>query len=164
MCYSYSMTKIVETLKTDLVTTMKTANQTNDVAIKQAQDARKTVLRAMLGAIQTAEKSGKTAVEFSDEQVITLLGSEAKKRRETAEIYAKAGEPERAAVELAEVEVIAEYLPSQLTEEEVREIVQEAVAGMENPVFGMVMKAVTAKTKGRADGKLVSGVVKEALA
>lgn len=158
------MTKIVETLKTDLVTAMKAANQTDDVAVKHVQNARKTVLRAMLGAVQTAEKSGKTAVEFSDEQVTALLGSEAKKRRETAEIYAKAGEPERAAVELAEVEVISEYLPSQLTEKEVRELVRETVTNMENPVFGMVMKAVTAQTKGRADGKLVSTVVKETLA
>lgn len=158
------MTKIIETLKTDLITAMKAAKQTEDVAVQKEQDAKKTVLRAVIGAVQTAEKSGKTSVEFSDEQVIALLGSEAKKRRETAGIYADAGEPERAAVELAEVEIIAAYLPSQLTEEEVRTIVHEVVSEMDKPVFGLVMKNVTARTKGRADGKLVSTIVKEALA
>lgn len=158
------MTKIIETLKTDLITAMKAAKQTEDVAVQKEQDAKKTVLRAVIGAVQTAEKSGKTSVEFSDEQVIALLGSEAKKRRETAGIYADAGEPERAAVELAEVEIIAAYLPSQLTEKEVRTIVHEVVSEMDKPVFGLVMKNVTARTKGRADGKLVSTIVKEALA
>jgi uncharacterized protein YqeY len=158
------MTKIIETLKTDLITAMKAAKQTEDVAVQKEQDAKKTVLRAVIGAVQTAEKSGKTSVEFTDEQVITLLGSEAKKRRETAGIYADAGEPERAAVELAEVEIIAAYLPSQLTEKEVRTIVHEVVSEMDKPVFGLVMKNVTARTKGRADGKVVSTIVKEALA
>jgi uncharacterized protein YqeY len=157
------MTKIIETLKTDLITAMKAAKQTEDVAVQKEQDAKKTVLRAVIGAVQTAEKSGKTSVEFTDEQVITLLGSEAKKRRETAGIYADAGEPERAAVELAEVEIIAAYLPSQLTEKEVRTIVHEVVSEMDKPVFGLVMKNVTARTKGRADGKVVSTIVKEAL-
>lgn len=158
------MTKIIETLKTDLVTAMKAANKAEDPTVKQEQEARRTVLRAVIGAVQTAEKSGKTSTEFSDEQVIALLGTEVKKRRETASIYAEAGEKERAAVELAEVEILSAYLPSQLTEDEVRAIVKEIVSGMETPVFGMVMKNVTAQTKGRADGKLVSGIVKEALA
>jgi uncharacterized protein YqeY len=157
------MTKIIETLKTDLVTAMKAAKQTEDVAVQKEQEAKKTVLRALIGAVQTAEKSGKTSVEFSDEQVLALLASEAKKRRETAGIYADAGEQERAAVELAEVEIIAAYLPSQLTEQEVRTIVHEVVSEMDAPVFGLVMKNVTARTKGRADGKLVSMIVKETL-
>lgn len=158
------MTKIIETLKSDLITAMKTASKTEDVAVQKEQEAKKTVLRALIGAVQTAEKSGKTSVEFSDEQVLTLLGSEAKKRRETAGIYADAAEPERAAVELAEVEIISAYLPSQLTEKEVRTIVHEVVSEMDAPVFGLVMKNVTARTKGRADGKVVSAIVKEALA
>lgn len=158
------MTKIIETLKTDLVTAMKAAKQTEDVAVQKEQEAKKTVLRALIGAVQTAEKAGKTSVEFSDEQVLALLASEAKKRRETADIYTAAGEHERAAVELAEVEVISAYLPTQLTEAEVREIVTEVLAEMDNPAFGLVMKTVTARTKGRADGKMVSTVVKEFLA
>jgi uncharacterized protein YqeY len=158
------MTKIIETLKTDLVTAMKAAKQTEDVSVRKEQEAKKTVLRALIGAVQTAEKSGKTSVEFSDEQVIALLGSEAKKRRETAAIYAEAGETERAAVELAEVEIISAYLPTQLTAEEVTVIVTEVVSELEKPVFGLVMKNVTARTKGRADGKLVSEIVKQTLA
>lgn len=157
------MTKIMETLKTDLVTAMKAAQQTENALVKKEQEAKKTVLRALIGAVQTAEKSGKTSVEFSDEQVLTLLASEAKKRRETATIYAEAGEQERSAVELAEVEIIAAYLPSQLTEAEVTAIVQEVVAELEKPVFGLVMKNVTARTKGRADGKMVSEIVKSTL-
>ena len=159
------MTKIIEKLKTDLVVSMKAAKQAVVGSAEQkAQEGRKVVLRSVIGAIQTAEKSGKTPVEFTDEQVVTLLTSEVKKRRDTAAIYAGAGEQDRADVELAEVAVITEYLPTQLTRDEVAAIVSGVVSGMDKPVFGMVMKNVTAQTKGRADGKMVSEIVKEALA
>lgn len=158
------MTKIIETLKADLVTAMKAAKHTEDAAEQKNQEAKKTVLRALIGAVQTAEKAGKTSVEFSDEQVVALLGSEAKKRRETAVVYSNAGETERAAVELAEVEIISTYLPAQLTEVELRTIVREAIRKADQPNFGLVMKGVTSQTKGRADGKLVSEMVKEELA
>ena len=159
------MTKIIEKLKTDLVAAMKAAKQAEGGSAEQkAQEGRKVVLRSVIGAIQTAEKSGKSPVEFNDKQVVTLLASEVKKRRDTAAIYAGAGEQGRADVELAEVAVITEYLPKQLSREEVAGIVDEVLSTMENPVFGMVMKNVTARTKGRADGKMVSEVVKEALA
>lgn len=143
----------METLKTDLVTAMKAKDE-----------ATKTILRSLIGAVQTAEKSVKNPVEFKDEKVLELLGSEMKTRRDSAKIYADAGATDRAEVETAEADFISRYLPAELTDAEVGAIVADAVAEQgENPNFGMVMKTVTAQTKGRADGKMIAGLVKAIL-
>lgn len=152
------MTTIKEQLQADLTTNLKARNELET-----------TTLRNLLGAIQTQEKSGKTSVEFTDEKVLTLIGQEVKKRRDTAVVYEEAGKVDRAARELAEVEVLAKYLPAQLTEEEIEAIVNTEIAEfsklaeptMKN--FGLVMKAVTLQTKGKADGKVVSALVKSKL-
>jgi len=144
---------IKDTLKADLTKFLKERNELG-----------KTTLRGVLGAVETAEKSGKTAVEFTDSQVLELLGREVKKRRETATIYAEAGQVERSERETAEADLIAKYLPAQLDREAIETFVDNAVAELGAAAnMGKVMKLVTPFTKGRADGKLVSEIVRSKL-
>lgn len=149
------MTTLKDTLKADLTVNLKARNELET-----------TTLRSVLGAIQTQEKAGKTAVEFDDAQVEAVLAKELKKRRETAAEYARVNVPDRAAREQAEADFIASYLPEGLSEDEVKAIVAEVVAGFDAPSmrdFGAIMKQVVAQVKGRADGKLVSELVKAQL-
>ena len=153
------MTTLKERLYADVVTHMKERNKT---AL--------TTVRNVLGEIETREKSGKTPVVLDDTQVTSLLQKEAAKRRDTARIYMEAGEPGRAAAEIAEAEVIEAYLPQQLTEAEVEAIIDDVIAGLrtQGQVPGMrqmgeVMKPVTAKVAGRFDGKAVSQMVRSRL-
>lgn len=127
-------------------------------------------VRNVLGEIETREKSGKTPMVLDDAQVTSLLQKEAAKRRDTARIYSEAGEPERAAAEIAEAEVIEAYLPQALTPAEVEAIVDETIAELtaegQAPTLrhmGAVMKPVTAKVAGRFDGKAVSEIVRSRL-
>ncbi|MGT2463452.1 GatB/YqeY domain-containing protein [Sinomonas atrocyanea] len=154
------MSTLKERLQADLVTHMKSGDRT---AL--------TTVRNVLGEIETREKYGKTPVTLDDAQVTSLLQKEASKRRETAEIYAGAGEDARAEAEVAEAEVIEAYLPQPLTREEVEGIVDDAIAalrahGAELSVrqMGQVMKPVTAAVAGRFDGKAVSEIVRSRLA
>lgn len=154
------MPTLKERLQADVVTHMKSGNKT---AL--------TTVRNVLGEIETREKSGKTPVALDDAQLTALLQKEASKRRETAEIYAQAGEQDRAAAEIAEAEVIEQYLPKPLTREEVEAIVDGAIAqlkadGTELTMrqMGQVMKPVTAEVAGRFDGKVVSEIVRSRLA
>lgn len=149
------MTTLKDTLKADLTVNLKARNELET-----------TTLRSVLGAIQTQEKAGKTAVEFDDAQVEAVLAKELKKRRETAAEYARVNVPDRAARETAEADFIATYLPEGLSEDEVKAIVADTVAGFDAPTmrdFGAIMKQVVAQVKGRADGKLVSELVKAQL-
>jgi uncharacterized protein YqeY len=116
--------------------------------------------------VRTAEVSGKTARQLSDEEVVAVLGREAKKRREAAEAFAQAGRPELAERERAEGEVIAGYLPAQLGDEELRELVSAAIAetGAADPrAMGQVMKVVTPRTAGLAEGGRVAAEVRRQL-
>ena len=121
-----------------------------------------TTVRNVLGEIGTREKSGKTPVDLTDQEVISLLQKEAAKRRDTARIYVEAGQQDRADAEIAEAAVI---------EEDVTAIVDSVIAelkasgtelGMRS--MGRVMKPVTAKVAGRYDGKAVSDIVRSRLA
>lgn len=133
-------------------------------AMKQGDELRKSTLRGVLGTIQTSEKAGKVAVEFADEKVLEVLGQEVKKRRETAAVFAENGRGDRAERELAEAEVLTVYLPVQLTEAEVTAIVDAAVAQAgEGAALGQVMKLVVPQTKGKADGRMVSELVRARL-
>lgn len=122
------------------------------------------VLRAINGAVSTAEKSGKSFSEYSDAQVEALIASEVKKRKSTADEYASAGQTDRAEHEAWEAEFLSRYLPTQLTSDEVRVIVRNVVdeAGGDAG-FGVIMKNTMSAVKGRADGKLVKQVVQEEL-
>jgi uncharacterized protein len=110
---------------------------------------------------ELAEKSG-----LSDEEIIDVISSEVKKRKESAQEYEKAGRTELAEKEKKETEILQKYLPEQLSEEEVKKIVQEAIeqAGAKDQKdMGKVMGALMPKVKGKADGGLVSKIVKELL-
>jgi uncharacterized protein YqeY len=153
------------------MSTLKSRLQ-NDLtaAIKERDELRSATLRMTLAAITTEEVAGKQARELSDDEVLKVITREAKKRREAAEAFEGGGRAEQAARERAEGEVLAGYLPQQLTDEELAVVVAEAVAearaaGAEGPkAMGAVMKAVNPKVAGRADGARVAAAVKAALA
>ena len=135
-------------------------------AIRSRDEIKSGTIRMVLTAITNEEVSGKEARVLSDAEIITVLSREAKKRREAAEAFADAGRADRAEQEKKEGEIIATYLPAQLSEDEVKKIIADAIAqtGASGPQgMGQVMKLVTPQTAGKADGGLVSGLVKAAL-
>ncbi|MGH3323433.1 MAG: GatB/YqeY domain-containing protein, partial [Streptomyces sp.] len=123
-----------------------------------------------LTAITKEEVAGTSARELSDDEVQTVITREAKKRREAAEAFDGGGRAQQAERERAEGEVLADYLPKQLTDEELDALVGEAVAeaqagGAEGPrAMGAVMKIVNPKVSGRAEGGRVAAAVKKRLA
>ncbi|MDX9856770.1 MAG: GatB/YqeY domain-containing protein [candidate division Zixibacteria bacterium] len=134
-------------------------------ALKAGEKLKATVLRGLKSDIKYAQIEKKTAL--SDTDVIDVLSSAAKKRRESIEQYQAAGRQDLVTKETSELDVIQGYLPVQLSEAEVRQIISDAVAetGADSPAkMGLVMKAVMPKVKGRADGKLVNRLVQEILA
>lgn len=153
------MTTLKSTLQGDLTT-----------AIKARDELRSSTLRLTLSAITKEEVAGKAARELSDDEVQKVIAREAKKRREAADAFAQGGRAEQAERERAEGEVLAEYLPKQLSDDELRQIVAQAVeeakaAGAEGPrAMGQVMKIVNPKVAGQAEGGRVAAVVKSLLA
>lgn len=151
------MSALKDRLRADLTT-----------AIKARDEVRSSTLRMVLTAITNAEVAGKEARELSDDDVITVLASEGKKRREAATAFADGGRAEMAAKEQAEAAVIADYLPAQLGEEEVAALVADAIAttgaaGEGMRAMGKVMGALQPKVKGRADGGVVAAEVRRQL-
>ncbi|MBC7463521.1 MAG: GatB/YqeY domain-containing protein [Actinobacteria bacterium] len=136
-------------------------------AIRGRDEVTSSTIRMVLTAITMEEVAGKTVRELSDDEVITVLSREAKKRREAAEAFETGARPEKAAQEKAEGEVIAKYLPAQLSEKELASLIAEAIAetGANGPAgMGLVMKVLSSKISGKADGGVVSAAVKAALA
>jgi uncharacterized protein YqeY len=151
------MSELKDRLRTDLT-----------AAMKARDELRASTLRMALTAITNAEVAGKQARELSDDDVIGVVASEAKKRREAAEAFEDAGRAESAAKERAEAEVLADYLPEQLSEEEIRALVaatidQLGVAGEGMKAMGRVMGTLQPQVKGRADGAVVSAEVRRQL-
>jgi uncharacterized protein YqeY len=135
-------------------------------AMRARDEVRSSTIRMVLTAIKNEEVSGKEARDLSDAEVITVLSREAKKRREAAEAFEQAGANDRAAHEKAEGVIIAEYLPAQLSEAELKDLIASAIAetGATGPQqMGLVMKSIQPKIAGRADGGIVSSLVKAAL-
>lgn len=135
-------------------------------AIKSRNTVGAETIRMILAAITNEEVAGKEKKELSDAEVITVLTREAKKRREAAEAFENGGRADRAAAERAEGEVIAGYLPEQLSEDDIKKLIAETIAavGASGPSdMGKVMGGLKAKVAGKADGALVSSLVKEAL-
>ena len=135
-------------------------------AIRGRDEITSGTIRMVLTAITNEEVAGKEARVLSDEEVITVLSREAKKRREAAEAFESAGRADKSALEKSEGEVIAKYLPAQLSESDIAAIIAEAIAstGAQGPGdMGKVMGAVKPKIAGKADGGLVSALVKAAL-
>ena len=135
-------------------------------AIRGRDETTSGTIRMVLTAITNEEVAGKEARVLSDEEVITVISREAKKRREAAEAFENAGRADKSALEKSEGEVIAKYLPAQLSEADIAAIIAEAIAstGAQGPAdMGKVMGAVKPKIAGKADGGVVSALVKAAL-
>jgi uncharacterized protein YqeY len=136
-------------------------------AMRAKDDIRRSTLRMALTAITNEEVSGKVARELSDDDVLKVLSRELKKRKEAATAFTDAGQSERAATELAEARVIESYLPAQLSDDEVADIVAAVIAetGASGPgAMGQVMKGVQPRVAGRADGGRIAAEVKRQLA
>ena len=150
------MNELKDRLRTDLNSAMRARDQ-----------VRLRTLRMALAAITNEEVPGNAPPrELSDDEVLKVLTREAKKRREAAEAFEGAGRADQAAAERAEGEVLAGYLPEQLSDDELAGLVASAIAetgaaGM--PGMGKVMKAVTPQVAGRADGSRVAAEVRRQL-
>ncbi|KAA1248925.1 GatB/YqeY domain-containing protein [Mycobacterium simiae] len=154
------MAELKSQLRSDLTEAMK------------AQDKLRTAtLRMLLAAIQTEEVAGKQARELTDAEVLKVLAKESRKRGEAAEIYTQNGRGELAANEHAEARVIDEYLPTPLTEAEVADVADTAIAQVAEQIghrpsikqLGLVMKVATDIAEGKAAGARLSAAVKERL-
>jgi uncharacterized protein YqeY len=153
------MTNLKEQLHTDLT-----------AAIKAKDSLTSGTLRMVLAAITNEEVSGKEARVLNDQDMITVLNREAKKRKEAATAYDEAKRPELADKERAELGIIQTYLPAALSDEDLVKIIASAVSevaasGATGPsAMGAVMKLVSPQVSGRADGGAVAAAVKSALA
>ena len=153
------------------MTSLKDQIQADLTASIRAKDSLTSgTIRMVLSAITNEEVAGKEARVLSDQDVITVLTREAKKRKEAATAYDDAKRPELADKERAELSIIQNYLPEALSAEDLAKIISDAVAeataggasGM--GAMGTVMKLVTPQVAGRADGGEVAAAVKAALA
>jgi hypothetical protein len=136
-------------------------------AMRARDQVRLRTVRMALAAITNEEVAGAAPRELSDDEIRKVLTREAKKRREAAEAFDAAGRAKQAAAERAEGEVLADYLPRQLNDEEISQVVAAAItetgaAGMQ--AMGQVMKVVAPRVAGRADGSHVAAEVRRQLA
>jgi uncharacterized protein YqeY len=151
------MSALKERLRTDLTASIK------------ARDAlRSSTLRMVLSAITNAEVAGKESRELSDDDIVGVLSTEAKKRREAATAFADAGRTELADKETAEAAVITDYLPEQLDAKAIAEVVTAAItgtgaAGEGMRAMGKVMGVIQPQVRGRADGAAVAAEVRRQL-
>jgi uncharacterized protein YqeY len=134
-------------------------------ALRSKDEPRKTTLRLAIAAIRNAEIDKRRELEESE--LIGIVAKEAKQRRESAEQFAKGGREDLVAREEHELEILLEYLPAQLTEQEIearaREVIGEVGASGQVQI-GDVMRILMPEMKGKADGQMVSGIVKALLA
>lgn len=145
-----------ETLRADLTTAMKARDMVTASTI-----------RMIMTAISNEEVAGKEARVLNENEMITVLTREMKRRREAAEAFEAAGRSDKAAEEKSEGDVIARYLPAQMSETEIKALIAQTIAnvGASTPAdMGKVMGAIKGEVAGKADGALVSSLVKEALA
>jgi uncharacterized protein len=136
-------------------------------SMKQRDDVRTRTLRMALTSVSNEEVAGKAARELSDDEVVKILAREAKRRREAATAFQDAGRADQAAAELAEDAILTDYLPAQLSDDEIAGIIagviaQTGASGMS--AMGQVMKAVTPQVAGRAEGGRVAAEVRRQLA
>ena len=149
------MAELKERLRADLTAAMRARDQ-----------VRMRTLRMALTSITNEEVSGAAARVLTDDEVVRVLTREARKRKEAAEAFSAAGRAEQAAAERAEGDVLAGYLPAQLTDDELAAVVDEAIAetGASSMAgMGPVMKLVTPRVAGRADGARVAAEVRRRL-
>jgi uncharacterized protein YqeY len=135
-------------------------------AMRARDKVRSGTLRMALTAVTNAEVAGDEARELDDDEVLKVLAKEAKKRKEAADAYTDAGRPELAAAENAELAVLEGYLPAQLDDADLLDIVERAVVtsgASSMREMGQVMKIAQAEVAGRADGGRVAAVVRQVL-
>lgn len=135
-------------------------------AMKAREELKTSVLRLLLSSINYFEIQKGLGYEASDEDVISVIQNEAKKRRESIELFKKGARTDLVDKETRELEILQTYLPEQMSEEKIREIVKEAIREIGATAvadMGKVMGALMPKVKGKADGSLVSKIVKEEL-
>ncbi len=153
------MSSLKDQLKSDL---------TN--AMKQRNEVETSTLRMTLAAIMNAEVAGAEAVELTNDQVLVVVGAEAKKRAESADIYKEVGRVDAEAAERAELAILERYLPAQMSDADLEKIVNLAIAeaatqGLTGPkAMGAVVKAVRAQAGTGADGAKIANLVKAKLA
>jgi len=149
------MSELKEKIRADLTASMK-----------DRDEVRTRTLRMVLAEISKEEVAGAAARELDDAEIQRVLAREAKRRREAAEAFQGAGRADQAAAERAEGDVLAVYLPTQLDDAELTGLVAAAIAetGAVGPgAMGQVMKAVTPKIAGRAEGSRVAAEVRRQL-
>jgi len=146
--------------------TLRERLQDDTTAAMRSGDAlRRDVLRMVNNAIYNTEKSKR--ITMSDDDVIGVLTREVKTRRESVDAFRKGGREDLATKEEAEIAILAGYLPQSLSEAEIAALVEEAIAATGASSardLGKVMGWLSPRTRGRADGKIVSGLVAQALA
>lgn len=151
------MSELKDRLRSDLTASMK------------ARDAlRSSTLRMLLTSVTNAEVAGKEQRELSDDDIVGVLSTEAKRRREAATAFDDAGRPDSAGKERAEAEIIAGYLPEQLGADELAALVSATIASLGVADLGMralgrVMGALSPQVRGRADGGAVAAEVRRQL-
>jgi uncharacterized protein YqeY len=147
-------------LQQDIMTAMK-------IAMKEKNTTALTALRAVKSAILMAQTESGAVAELTEEQEIKILQKQVKQRKDSAAIYLEQGREDLASPELAEAEVISQFLPEAMSDEEITKIVVETIQkigaqGMKD--MGKVMGIVSGKLAGKADGKTISNIVKAQLA
>jgi hypothetical protein len=145
-------------IQVELSTAMKNA-------MRNKESERLGVIRMLRSAIKNAEIEAKK--ELSDDEIISLLATQVKQRRDAAQTYRDGGREDLAAKEEAEIAILQEFMPAALSEEELRELIDNAVTELgatSMQDMGRVMKQVSAATRGRAEGRVVSEMVKQRLA
>lgn len=153
------MSQLEDRLRDDLTAAMRSQDEVTTATLRMA-----------LTAVKNQSVSGSVAKELTDDEVVQALGREAKKRRESAQAYDDANRPDLADRERAELAVLTGYLPARLTDAELAELVRSAIAdagvaaGDGPRAMGPVMKILTPRVAGRADGAEVAAAVRAALA
>ena len=153
------MAQLKDQLKKDLTDAIKSHNQVISGTLRMA-----------LTAVTNEEVAGKESRELSDNEVLSVLTKEAKKRRESVDAYMQANRKDLADKESAELTVLEKYLPAALSEQELEDIIAKAITEATNQgatgmkAMGIVMKIIQPQTVGRVDGTLLANKVKENLA
>ena len=148
---------------------MSLLDQLNDdlkAAMREGDQARKLTLRSVKTAIRQEEVSGDTARTLSDEEIVDIIAKQAKQRRDAIEEFTKGGRADLVEIEEVELVILEEYLPAQLSREQIVEEAKNVIAevGATSPrQMGLVMRPLMESLRGQADGKLVSQVVQELL-
>jgi len=146
------------------VTLVEKINSDLIAAMKSKDEVRLNVLRMLKSELKY--KAIDTGEDLSDEEAIAVLSSAAKKRSEAIDEYRRGGREDLADQELAEFKIIREYLPEQLSEEELKGLVEKTIAetgAVSMKDLGTVMKSLMPKVRGRAEGKTVNVVVRNIL-